>query len=224
MQKVVVLASGGIDSTTLLWEYAQRFGASNVTALTVSYGQRHQAELRSVDQLVQRLGCGRHHLDLSDVFRGSKSALAGEGKSGALPEESYAAQAEEKPLIATNVELRNLVFASAAASCAMQTGSGTVAIGVHASDFAYPDCSEQFVNSLSAAILAGSAGTVTLEAPLLRMTKEQVISRGLCLGVPYELTWSCYSNQDAPCGRCASCMDRERAFLAAGLPGDPARG
>lgn len=225
MYRAVILSSGGVDSTTLLWHYAKLFGPRAVLALTVSYAQRHQRELYCIDQLVQRLGCTHRHLDLSEVFRGSKSALAGDAcTQAALPTDSYETQASKAKVIATNVELRNLVFASAAASIAMQIGASIVAVGVHASDFAYPDCGPQFLESLQSAISLGSAERVSLEAPWLTIKKEEVIAYGKDLGVPYELTWSCYSTGNSPCGRCASCLDRRRAFLAAGFEEDPALG
>lgn len=220
MQKVIVLASGGVDSTTLLWYYAKIVGTENVTALSVAYGQKHSKELSQIKMIVERLGCGYREIDLGDVFAESKSKLMADS-TAPLDQRTYEQQAAESSVISTNVELRNLVFVSAAASCAMQIGVDTVAIGVHASDFAYPDCSPDFVEALSLAIATGSAQRVHLTTPLLHMDKAEVIKTGMPLGVPYELTWSCYAGHEKPCGMCASCLDRERAFRAAGYT-DPA--
>lgn len=219
--RVVVLASGGVDSTTLLWKYVELVGAKNVIALSVDYGQRHRAELDRIEKIVARLGCAHHTIHLGEVFSQSRSGLAGLGAKAALDSRTYSEQGKESALIQTNVELRNLVFVSVAASYAMQVGAGIVAVGSHASDAAYPDCSPDFVEALARAISLGSAGTVTLKAPLRYFDKADVVKLGTTLGVPYELTRSCYEKGDAPCGRCASCQDRARAFREAGRT-DPA--
>lgn len=221
VKKVIVLASGGLDSTTLLWKYAELVGAKNVVALSVDYGQRHHAELDRIEKIVARLGCAHHTIHLNEVFSESSSTLVGPGVKAELDTRTYVEQGRESALIQTNVELRNLVFISVASSYAMQCGADIVAVGFHASDYAYPDCSPDFVEALARAISLGSAGTVTLEAPLRHFDKADVVKLGTTLGVPYELTRSCYEKGDAPCGRCATCLDRARAFREAGRT-DPA--
>ena len=219
MRKVVVLASGGLDSTTLLWDYAQKVGAQNVFAFSVNYGQRHSVELDHVCALVHRLHCAHRIVDAGNAFLESKSSLI--DARIPLASETYEQQSRRARVIPSNVELRNLVLISLAASYAMQIDADTVAIGAHASDFAYPDCSPRFLAGLQDTIFSGSAEQVTLEAPLLNTDKREVIELGMSLGVPYELTWSCYSGGAHPCGRCPSCLDRARAFREAGYP-DPA--
>ena len=100
---------------------------------------------------------------------------------------------------------------------ALSMGCSVVLYGAHHDDWAgdaYPDCSQAFVDAMGAAISEGTGGELTLEAPFVQLTKADIVKRGLELAVPYELTWSCYEGGDAPCGKCATCLDRIAAFEA----------
>ena len=115
---------------------------------------------------------------------------------------------------------------SCAASVALSAGCKEIYYGAHGDDAAgnaYPDCSAEFNESMGRAIYSGSGNQLRVTAPFIGMSKAQVVKRGLELGVPYELTWSCYEGKDKPCGVCGTCRDRKAAFEANGIT-DPAVG
>lgn len=219
-EKALVLASGGLDSTTLLAWAVERHGKGNVEALSVSYGQTHERELSSARQVCAHYGVPLHLLDLTPVFAESDSALLTHAGRG-IPHESYAQQLDGAAtrLVATYVPFRNGLFLSAAASMALSLGCGALYYGAHADDWArdaYPDCSPDFVEAMARAVRLGSGGELRMEAPFVTWSKADIVRLGLSMGVPYGLTWSCYEGGDVPCGACATCIDRARAFAANG--------
>ena len=157
-------------------------------------------------------------LDLAPIFEGSDCALL-EGSDQAIPKGDYANQlvsSDGKP-VSTYVPFRNGLFLSCAASVALSRGCGVIYYGVHSDDAAgsaYPDCSSDFNDHMSKAISIGSAQQLKVVAPFVDRTKAEVVAQGLRLGVPYELTWSCYEGNDKPCGCCGTCIDRAKAFAA----------
>ena len=115
---------------------------------------------------------------------------------------------------------RNGLFLSSAASIALSHDCSKIMYGAHADDAAgaaYPDCSLDFVNAMNQAIYLGSGNQLTIEAPFVSLTKADVVKKGLELGVPYELTWSCYEGGEKPCGKCGTCIDRMKAFEKNGV-------
>jgi 7-cyano-7-deazaguanine synthase len=121
--------------------------------------------------------------------------------------------------VSTYVPFRNGLFLSAAASMALSLGCQVLMYGAHHDDWAgdaYPDCSEAFVGSMAAAIAEGTGGELALEAPFVTWSKADIVREGLALNVPFELTWSCYQGGERPCGACATCLDRQRAFALNG--------
>lgn len=224
--KALVLFSGGVDSTTALGMAVNKYGRDNVIALSVSYGQKHDREIRAAVDIAKHYGVEHLFLDLSKIFQYSNCSLL-QQSTEAVPEESYAAQIEkthgEKP-VSTYVPFRNGLFLSSAASIALSKECEVIYYGAHADDsagFAYPDCSEAFNNAMNEAIWEGSGHQLRIEAPFVNMPKSEVVRIGLGLGVPYELTWSCYEGGDVPCGKCGTCIDRAEAFAANGVA-DPA--
>ena len=223
--KILVLSSGGVDSTTCLAMAVAEVGAENVLALSVYYGQKHDKEIQAAKKVAEYYGVRRMELDLSVIFAGSNCSLLKQSTED-IPLESYAQQIEEthgeKP-VSTYVPFRNGLFLSSAASIALSHGCSKIMYGAHADDAAgaaYPDCSLDFVNAMNQAIYLGSGNQLTIEAPFVSLTKADVVKKGLELGVPYELTWSCYEGGEKPCGKCGTCIDRQRAFDLKG-PVDP---
>ena len=219
--KALVLFSGGVDSTTCLALAVEKYGAENVTALSVRYGQKHEKEIEAADRIRAHYGVRWKTLDLTPVFADSDcSLLTSSGRD--IPRESYAdqlAESDGKP-VSTYVPFRNGLFLAAAASEALSEGCGVIYYGAHSDDAAgnaYPDCSDAFNEAMAQAIFTGSGGQVTLEAPFVSMNKAAVVREGLRLGVPYELTWSCYEGGEKPCGVCGTCRDRIAAFRANGV-------
>lgn len=223
--KALVLASGGVDSTTCLGEAIDKFGKENVVALAMTYGQKHSKEIESAIAVADYYGLELLHLDLSKIFTYSNCSLLTHSTEE-IPEESYADQLKEsdgKP-VSTYVPFRNGLFLSTAASIALSKGCQVIYYGAHSDDAAgnaYPDCSDVFNNAMNEAIYEGSGHQLRVEAPFVKLTKKDVVRRGLELKVPYELTWSCYEGGDKPCGKCGTCIDRAKAFEANGVS-DPA--
>lgn len=224
--KALVLASGGIDSTTALALAVDKYGAENVVALTVSYGQKHDREIKAARDVAEHYGVELLSLDLAKIFEHSNCSLLKQSTDD-IPEESYAEQIQktggEKP-VSTYVPFRNGLFLSSAASIALSKECSVIYYGAHADDSAgcaYPDCSPAFNSAMNEAIYEGSGKQLHIEAPFVNMTKAEIVKLGLSLNVPYELTWSCYEGKEKPCGKCGTCLDRAAAFKANGVA-DPA--
>lgn len=219
--KILVLSSGGVDSTTCLGLAVQEAGAENVIALSIYYGQKHDKELQAARAVAKYYGVERLELDLSTIFAGSNCSLLKQSTEE-IPLESYAVQIEKtggRP-VSTYVPFRNGLFLSSAASIALSHGCEKILYGAHADDAAgaaYPDCSLAFVTAMNQAIVEGTGGQLRLEAPFVSVTKADVVKTGLALGVPYELTWSCYEGGERPCGHCGTCVDRIAAFEENGV-------
>ena len=220
--KILVLSSGGVDSTTCLGLAVNEVGAENVIALSIYYGQKHDREIQAAKAVAEYYGVRRMELDLSTIFAGSNCSLLKQSTQE-IPRESYAVQIEKtggNAPVSTYVPFRNGLFLSAAASIALSNGCEKIMYGAHADDAAgaaYPDCSVQFVSAMNQAIQEGTGGQLTLDAPFVSVSKAQVVKTGLALGVPYELTWSCYQGGDKPCGCCGTCIDRQAAFKKNGV-------
>ena len=215
--KILVLSSGGVDSTTCLAMAVKEVGAENVLALSVYYGQKHDKEIQAAKKVAEYYGVQRMELDLSVIFAGSNCSLLKQSTEE-IPLESYARQIEETHgahPVSTYVPFRNGLFLSSAASIALSHGCSKIMYGAHADDAAgaaYPDCSLDFVNAMNQAVYLGSGNQLSIEAPFVSLTKADVVKKGLELGVPYELTWSCYEGGEKPCGKCGTCIDRQKAF------------
>lgn len=223
--KALVLSSGGIDSTTCLALAVEKYGADEVMALCISYGQKHTKEMEAAQKVAAHYGVTFRELDLAELFRDSNCSLL-QGNDAEIPKESYAdqlAKTDGKP-VSTYVPFRNGLFLSSAASIAISSGCEVIYYGAHSDDAAgnaYPDCSEEFNNAMNTAIYLGSGKQLRIEAPFVQKTKADVVAMGLALHAPYHLTWSCYEGGETPCGLCGTCRDRAAAFAANGV-NDPA--
>ncbi len=217
-KRAVCLVSGGLDSAVTLAEARDR--GFECFALSVSYGQKHSVELECARVVASRLGALRHEiveLDLS-VFGGS-TLLAG---GASVPKRSEDSTSE---IPSTYVPARNTVFLSLALGWAEVLEAEAIFLGVNAVDYSgYPDCRPEYLEAYERmAALATRAGVegrpLRLEAPLLRLTKAEIIRRGLALGVDFGWTSSCYDpgRGGVPCGECDSCRIRERGFREAGV-------
>ena len=220
MSKKVVLLSGGLDSTTLLGMVVKEFGSENVVALTIFYGQRHDREIKASNDVVKFYNVEHIVNDLSPAFKFSDTPLLKNGK-GEIPNKSYAEQLKEKPgIVTTYVPFRNGLFLSFATTIAFSIGADTVYYGAHADDAAgsaYPDCTPSFIESMKISIFEGTGHKVMLKAPFFNSHKSDIVRMGTEIGVPYELTWSCYRGGEKACGVCATCIDRKEAFRLNGL-------
>lgn len=220
-EKALVLSSGGVDSTTLLAIACEKYGKENVVALSIFYGQKHKKEIEASDRTAEYYGVEHIKLDLSSIFRYSDCSLL-EGSTEEVPHETYAEQIEKTggSPVSTYVPFRNGLFLSAAASVALSKDCTVLMYGAHSDDAAgnaYPDCSREFVDAMNSAIYEGSGKQLRIDAPFAGMNKAAVVAAGKALGVPYEITWSCYEGGDEPCRECGTCRDRRAAFLANGI-------
>ena len=227
--KAVVLSSGGVDSTTCLALAVAELGAENVSAVSFFYGQKHSRELEASERVAAHYGVAHHVLDLAAVFAGSACSLLA-GSSQEIDHRSYGEQLAESStgLVSTYVPFRNGLMLSAAAAHALSLNpdeKSALYLGIHTDDggegAAYPDCTPEFAAAMGEAISQGTAGMVCIRTPFVGVNKAGVVAEGLRLGVPYELTWSCYEGGEVPCGECGTCIDRAAAFAANGVC-DPA--
>ena len=219
--KALVLFSGGVDSTTCLAMVIDKYGKENVVALSVSYGQKHSRELEAAKKIAGMFEVEHIAIDLAPIFTYSDCSLLNHSDRE-IPKESYEKQLLETDgaPVDTYVPFRNGLFLSAAASIALSKECTVLYYGAHHDDAAgnaYPDCSEDFNNAINSAIYEGSGHQLRVEAPFVKKTKKDIVKLGIGLNVPYELTWSCYEGGDKPCGKCATCIDRKKAFEANGL-------
>lgn len=227
MSKAVVLSSGGLDSTTCLAIAVDKFGAENVSTLSIFYGQRNAAELVAARNVAKFYNVAHYELNIADVFSNSKSAML-DASTEPLEKSSYAEQIikNNSPRVATYVPFRNGLMISMAASFAdgLYDEPIELFIGVHADDAAgdaYPDCRADFVAAMAEAVKIGTYEKIQLVAPFVNGSKADIVKVGLELNTPYHLTRSCYERGDKPCGQCATCLDRARAFELNGVT-DPA--
>ncbi|ULQ46469.1 7-cyano-7-deazaguanine synthase QueC [Flagellatimonas centrodinii] len=219
-RKAVVLLSGGLDSATVM-ALARAQGFS-LYALSVSYGQRHIAELVAARRLAEHFGVRAHQTLQVNLDMVGGSALT--DRSIAVPE----AAAEGIPV--TYVPARNTLFLSLALGWAEVVGAEDLFIGVNAVDYSgYPDCRPAFIDAFERLAAVATRGgvegrPVRVQAPLMQLTKGEIIRAGTALQVPYELTVSCYQADDdgRACGRCDSCRLRREGFRAAAVD-DPTR-
>lgn len=223
--KALVLLSGGIDSSTCLAIAVKKYGAQEVMALSVGYGQKHSCEIQAARNIAGYYNVVHKELDLSKLFEGSDCSLLSSSENE-IPKESYEEQLKKTDgaPVSTYVPFRNGLFLSSAASIALSNGCSEIYYGAHSDDAAgnaYPDCSKDFNDAINSAIYIGSGNALRVTAPFIGMNKAQVVKMGLGLKVPYEMTWSCYEGGDQPCGVCGTCRDRAKAFEANGVS-DPA--
>lgn len=208
----VIIYSGGLDSTTLLYEECDRVAL----AVTFDYGSNHAA---------REIACARHHcgqlgiehlvIELGFMGRYFHSSLLSGGD--AIPSGNY----DEENMKSTVVPFRNGIMLSIACGLAESRGLKRVLIANHGGDHAiYPDCRPSFINAMDAAMRAGTYVNVEIAAPYTHLTKADIVRRGTQLGVDYGETYSCYRGGEHHCGTCGTCSERREAFREAGIP-DP---
>jgi 7-cyano-7-deazaguanine synthase len=217
MSRTVVILSGGLDSTVCLAEAA---ADDAVLALSIDYGQRHAVELDRARAIAAHYGV-EHLVQRLDLSAWGGSALT--DASIDVP----VADLENTSIPVTYVPGRNLIFLSLAVALAEARSFDQVSIGVNALDYSgYPDCRPEFIDSFrrtaGLALRTGVEGSpVDVITPLIDMSKAQIVRRGVELGAPLELTWSCYRGNNKPCGDCDSCVLRAKGFAEADVV-DPA--
>lgn len=204
--KTLVIYSGGLDSTVLLYDLHK--AGHELHALSVNYGQRHGCELTQAAKICAGLGVDHKLADLSTL----RFLLAGSSLTSpeiAVAEGHYS----EENMKTTVVPNRNMILLAIATGHALSIGAGQVAYAAHSGDHAiYPDCRNEFADAMAGAMALCDWKQVELSRPFVDWTKADIVKRGAELGVPFDLTWSCYKGGSQHCGRCGTCIERREAF------------
>ena len=209
--KAVVLFSGGLDSTVLVYDLLNE--GADLKLLSIDYGQRHEKELKSSSEIAESLGL-EHEILRLPMLNNLLGGSALTDPSISLPEGHYA----EDSMKATVVPNRNMILLSLAAGHAISLQFDTVAYAAHAGDHTiYPDCRPEFATAMDQALKLCDWNTVSLYRPFVQLSKHDLIRKGKELGVPFEKTWSCYAGNDKHCGKCGTCVERKEAFELVGL-------
>ena len=202
--KALLIYSGGLDSTTLLYEYKD----SIALAVTFDYGSKHNArEIACARENCKRLGVKHLVMPLGFIGQYFKSDLLLSG--GDIPEGSYA----DENMKSTVVPFRNGIMLAIAAGLAESYGLDTVMMANHGGDHAiYPDCRPEFVEGMDKAIQTGTYEGIRLVSPYCDITKRDIALRGKAIGLDYSLTYSCYKGGEKHCGKCGTCVERKEAL------------
>lgn len=214
-RKALILLSGGLDSTVCLAQAVKTFGTENVAALSLFYGQKHQRELEAAANVASyyRVRHFTKALD-RDIFAGTGSALIS-GDGVPMPQMTYEEIDAAQGPSPTYVPFRNGNLLSVATAIALQMGAEILTYGAHSEDahnFAYPDCTPEFIGAMGNAIFIGTYYKVRLVTPLMWMSKADVVKMGIELNAPFYLTHSCYEGDVFACGTCPTCIGRLEAF------------
>lgn len=210
-ERVVLCLSGGMDSSTLLYDLLER--GRQVSVIGFDYGQRHRKELDAAKAITNAVGSSIEIFNLSDLARlfGGSSLT---DSSLSVPEGHYS----DDSMKATVVPNRNLVFLSIAAAYASSRRIQSICFAAHSGDHTiYPDCKQEFVEALRTVLQLSDWQKVRLEAPFINLSKKDICKRGFELGVPFQLTWSCYKGKEFHCGYCGTCTERREAFQESGV-------
>lgn len=200
--KVMLVFSGGLDSTTLLHQLIA--DGHKVCCVSFDYGQTHKTELAHAKHWTGLLGLDHKIVQLHGVFSGS--ALTGDKP---MPHSTYSIETMK----ATVVPNRNMVMLSIATSLAIENDCDAVAYGCHAGDNdVYPDCRPMFVAAMRSAIVMCDWKKIELLTPFIEMTKRDIVNLARKLNVDLNKTWSCYTGGETPCGTCGSCLARQDAM------------
>ena len=202
--KGLLIYSGGLDSTTLLYEYKDSIDL----AVTFDYGSKHNArEIACAVENCKRLGIKHLVIPLGFIGQYFKSDLLQSG--GEIPEGSYA----DENMKSTVVPFRNGIMLAVAAGLAESYGLDAVLLANHSGDHAiYPDCRPEFIDAFSAAVKAGTYEGIKVVSPYCNITKRDIALRGKALGLDYSLTYSCYKGGEKHCGKCGTCVERKEAL------------
>lgn len=209
-KRAVVIVSGGMDSTTLLYDIISQ--GYEVFPLTFNYGQRHIKEISAMMDTCSHLGVGYELVELNVLNYLAPSALTRDEEK--VPEGHYADESMKQ----TVVPNRNMVMLSLALSYAIKVDADTVFYGAHMGDHAiYPDCRKVFVDAMCEAAKLCDYKERYIVAPYWDLNKGDILKKGLELGVDYNLTWTCYKGGFKACGKCGSCVERLEAFKQNGI-------
>jgi 7-cyano-7-deazaguanine synthase len=209
MKNALLVLSGGMDSTTLLYERASEISL----AVSFDYGSNHNGrEIPFAKFHCEKLGIEHLTIPLKFMHDYFKSSLL--SGADAIPEGTYA----DENMKSTVVPFRNGIMLSVAAGLAESRGLSKVMMANHFGDHdIYPDCRKEFVDAMSQAMSAGTYANITIDAPYTLISKADIARKGKVLGLDYGQTWSCYKGGQVHCGKCATCLERKAALAEAGI-------
>ena len=210
-KKVIVLVSGGMDSVCALYDASEKYDV--MLGISFNYGSKHNAkEIPFAEYHCKKLKIPHITIDLDFMNKHFDSALLQSG--GEIPDGHY----QDSNMKQTVVPFRNGIMLSIAAGIAESKNASGVVIAAHSGDHAiYPDCREDFLDSISNTILLGTYVNIEVIRPFVSMSKDEIAKRGDMLGVDFSKTWSCYKGKNVQCGKCGTCVERKEAFRLAGL-------
>lgn len=218
----VVLLSGGLDSTTAMQMAHETAPVEKLMGVSFNYGQRHTRELHAAKAVCSHYGAGHLIIELPKIFgsavgNGGSAIVVGDTQK--MPHTTYQELAAEEGPSPTVVPFRNANLISMAVTATItHSASEEKALlwaGMHGEDarnWAYPDCTPEFLGPMAAAVYIGSYHQVQLKVPFQHWMKSDIVAWGLDHGVPYDITWSCYEGGQYHCGRCPTCIERKEAF------------
>jgi 7-cyano-7-deazaguanine synthase len=205
-RKTVVVFSGGLDSTTLLYHLIAL--GHEVKAISFDYGQRHGKELEAARMIASPLSIEHRIVNVSglaEIF--GTNALT--NNSITVPHGAYSLET----MNVTVVPNRNMIMIAIATGWAIALGFDSVAFGAHSGEYTpYPDCQPEFATAINAATQVCDYTRIEVLAPFVHWTKADIVRRGLELNIDLDITWSCYEGENQPCGKCSTCIDRISAF------------
>lgn len=207
MTKAVILFSGGVDSTTLLYDEIQ--AGRTVFPLSIDYGQRHVREIESAAKICEALGVSLFTLRLPNL----RLVLGGSSQTSEMPVPH--GHYSDESMKQTVVPNRNMIFLSIAIGYAISIDAQEVAYAAHAGDHAiYPDCRPEFVAAMRPPAGLCHYDPIEISAPYMNLTKAEVVTfgRAFKIPVPYEMTWTCYQGEALHCGKCGACVERKEAL------------
>lgn len=215
MTKAVTLLSGGVDSAVALAMALEEH--DEILALSISYGQKHREESHHAFLIAEHYDIEFQQLKIPNIFGRESTIMEG---GPANPQLTYEELSKLEGPSPTVVPFRNGIFISYATAVAWVNKARWVYAGMHAEDarnWAYPDCTPEFLGAMANAVRVGSYDNIRLVTPFQWMTKAQVVAEGLRLDVPFQLTMSCYEGVDPACGVCPTCVSRLAAFKENGV-------
>lgn len=201
-----MILSGGLDSTTALYELQQEHEV--VEALTFDYGQRHRREIESAQKICKELSLAHRIVDASNL----NELLQGSSLTSSAIDTPHGHYAEEN-MKQTVVPNRNAIFINIAVGYAISQKIYALGLGIHAGDhYIYPDCRPEFIESQQNTLSLANDCEFHLMTPFIHSNKTEIVARGKELAVPFHLTWTCYEGGERPCEKCGSCVERTEAF------------
>ena len=205
---IIVVLSGGLDSTVVLYDAVAHNSTQSVKAISFNYGQRHVKELECARAVSLMVGIEHKIIDLTSLTEllGASSLI---NSSINIPEGHYT----DSSMKSTVVPNRNMILLSVAAAWAISEKFDAIAYGAHAGDHTiYPDCRDEFVESLARTLKLADWHPIEVLRPFVKLSKGDIVKRGVELGAPFQHTWSCYKGGEIHCGLCGTCVERKEAF------------